>query len=125
MVAYNFRKEFADDVESGIKTSTIRKRARCKPGDKLQLYTGQRTKGCRLLCTANCILVQDVRIEGSNMEVNGRPVAAGDATRNEIEDRDNDIAKRDGFTGFIEMAEWFDRMYGLPFEGARIVWTLE
>ena len=44
MVAFNFSPEFADAVASGAKRQTIRKTARAKKGDMLQLYTGQRTK---------------------------------------------------------------------------------
>lgn len=52
MVALNFIKQFADDVESGKKTQTIRKhgkRAAPAVGTIIKLYTGMRTKQCRLL----------------------------------------------------------------------------
>lgn len=52
MPAYNFQKQFAPLVESGQKRQTIRaigKRRHARPGESLQLYTGQRTKACRKL----------------------------------------------------------------------------
>jgi hypothetical protein len=35
---------------------------------------------------------------------------------------EEEIAKRDGFSSTVEMAEWFDRTHGLPFEGLVIRW---
>lgn len=67
MVAYNFQAQFADDVEHGFKTQTIRRDARCKSGDKLQLYTGQRTKNCRKLCDAICKRVTPIKICDTEM----------------------------------------------------------
>jgi hypothetical protein len=52
MPAYNFQKQFAPLVQSGEKRQTIRtlgKRSHAQPGNKLQLYTGMRTKQCRKL----------------------------------------------------------------------------
>ena len=55
MVAYNFQARFAPLVETGAKSMTIReigRRRHARPGERLQLYTGQRTKGCRKLLDA-------------------------------------------------------------------------
>jgi hypothetical protein len=52
MVLYGVKKQFAASVESGAKTHTIRdsrKNGHAKPGDKVHLYTGLRTKACRKL----------------------------------------------------------------------------
>ena len=65
MVAYNFQPRFAPLVESGTKTQTIRavgKRRHASPGDALQLYTGMRTKQCRLLLNATCLSTQKIEI---------------------------------------------------------------
>lgn len=65
MVAYNFQAQFADDVEAGKKTQTIRKAGKRNPpkvGDELQLYTGMRTKTCRLLRRAKCISSKRIRL---------------------------------------------------------------
>lgn len=125
MVAYNFQPKFADDVEYGIKTQTIRRSARCKKGDAIQLYTMQRTKECRKLGDAICTRVTPIKICDTEMFLDGRRVFAGDALRDEFEDRDNDFAKKDGFSGYMEMADWFREKYGsLPFEGFVIEWRL-
>lgn len=73
MVAYNFQKQFAGDVESGKKRCTIRragKRLPPKDGDTLQLYTGMRTKYCRLLCKGKCTDVNPVLFTRKN----GKPI---------------------------------------------------
>ena len=62
MVAFNFQSRFADAVESGEKRQTIRLKARCKPGDTLQLYVGQRSKRCRLLGLGCCTDVRSCAI---------------------------------------------------------------
>jgi hypothetical protein len=49
MVALNFQPRFADLVEVRTKRQTIRRSDRVKVGDRLQLYTGQRTAACRKL----------------------------------------------------------------------------
>lgn len=124
MVALNFQKQFAEDVELGDKRQTMRLTARCKRGDHLQLYTGQRTKACRKLGDAICTRVRPVSIYQTYMELDGKQLIAGDAVRGEDEDRDNDFAKKDGFSGFTEMAEWFEKQYKkLPFHGFVIQWA--
>jgi hypothetical protein len=124
MVALNFQPRFADAIECGEKRQTIRRNARCKPGDAIQLYTGQRTKECRKLGEAVCTRVRRVRICATEMQLDGKHVYAGNASRDDFDDCDNDFAKRDGFPGFMEMAEWFNDRYGsLPFEGFVIEWS--
>lgn len=64
MVAFNFKEEFVDKIISGEKCSTIRSTMRCKIGDNMQLYTGQRTKKCKLIKEATCVGLADIRIGG-------------------------------------------------------------
>ena len=125
MVAINFQPRFADDVAFGVKRQTIRRKARCQPGDLLQLYTGQRTASCRKLADAMCTRVRPIRICFEEMFIDGERLLAGNAERGEWADRDNDFAKRDGFSGFMEMVDWFQEKYGaLPFDGFLIEWRL-
>ena len=125
MVAYNFQPEFASDVEYGIKTQTIRQKARCKAGDHLQLYTGQRTKDCRKLADAICTRVLPIKICDIEMFLDGRRLYAGYALRDEFDDRDCDFARKDGFDDYIAMVDWFREKYGpLPFEGFVIYWRI-
>lgn len=123
MVAINFKKQFADDVEDGHKKQTIRQKARCKRGDQLQLYTGMRTKSCRKLRDTVCTAVIPVKICDTEMFLDGKRLLAGNAARDEYEDHDNDFARADGFSGFTEMADFFRAEYGeLPFDGFVIRW---
>lgn len=112
MVAINFKNEFAEDVESGKKRQTIRKKARCKPGDALQLYTGMRTKKCRKLADAICTSVAPVTIDHCSIYSGQMKLL-----------NEDQIARDDGFEDFTAMAEWFEKQYGvLPFEGELIKW---
>ena len=61
MVAINFT-VFQDKIIAGDKRQTIRRAARCNPGDRVQLYTGMRTKQCRKLGEAVCRHVERVII---------------------------------------------------------------
>lgn len=107
MVAYNFQERFADDVAHGIKKQTIRAKARCKPGDKLQLYTGQRTKNCRKLGEGVCTSVTPIKITALGITLDGKPLYAGWARKDDFEsDYDCDFAKADGFDDFQDMAEY-------------------
>lgn len=124
MVALNFQPQFADDVEYGHKCQTIRRTIRCKPGDTLQFFTGQRTAICRRLGQGVCTRVTPVRLCATEMFLDDKRVFPGDAYRDSFEDFDNDFARRDGFQNYMEMADWFRDRYGaLPFEGYVIQWT--
>ncbi len=127
MPALNFMKQFAEDVEWGIKRQTVRAlrkdgRAHCKVGDRLRLYTGMRTKGCRLLGEATVLSVEPVLIEGTCMSVNGTPLFSSILSRDQPGQTDNEFAEADGFGGFMEMADWFQQIHGLPFSGVVIRW---
>ena len=126
MPAFNFSAQFADAVDYGDKRQTIRAprkdgRAHAKVGDTLALYTGMRTKSCRLLLRARCTRIDQVRIEATCMYLNGQVLFSA------ILDRDgpltdNEFARADGFEGFTDMANWFRETHGLPFTGILICW---
>ena len=67
---------------------------------------------------------QPILVRGSTgMELDGKPLLAGNAYRGEYEDHDNDFAQKDGFRCFMEMADWFAATHGpLPFKGYVIEW---
>lgn len=72
MVAYNFQARFAGAVESGEKRQTIRKAGKRRPpreGEQLQLYTGMRTKSCRLLKLGVCTKVTPIKIRPGHHQV--------------------------------------------------------
>ena len=127
MPALNFKEQFARDVELGAKLQTVRAprkdgRPHCKVGDTLKLYTGMRTKNCRLLAEARVLRVGKVRIEPTHMFLDGRRLPSALLSRDQIEPTDNEFAEDDGFEDFMEMAAWFDRVHGLPFDGVVIYW---
>lgn len=105
MVAFNFAKQFADPVERREKRQTIRRTKRAKVGDRIQLYTGQRTPDCRKLSSIDpvCTCVDYVAIRPDYLTV-------GDATKHP---RDMDeFAKLDGFESYADMVRWFQDRYG-------------
>lgn len=115
MVAYNFQQRFAAAVERGEKTQTIRakgKRRHARPGDKLQLYTGMRTKACRKLRDAVCHDACSILIDRDRV-VTFQP--------QEFLDRDQ-VARLDGFASWGDMRDWFEAVHGLPFSGVMIRW---
>lgn len=114
MVAINFSEQFATRVERGEKRQTIRRGLRCKAGDALQLYTGQRTKKCRKLLDAVC---RDVTYVG----LTARGVTLGDKTR--FPSDIDDFARLDGFDDYAAMWKWFSERYETnSFTGHIIRW---
>lgn len=118
---------FADDVQYGHKIQTIRAprkdgRQHCKKGDTLKLYTGMRSKSCRLLKTTTVKSVKSIRIEGTEMFIDGNRLPSMIHDR-DCEETDNEFAQADGFEdGFMQMADWFSDVHALPFEGVVIYW---
>ena len=104
--AFDFNPEFASAVESGTKLQTIRRTKRAKPGDRLQLYTGLRTRDCRKLGEGVCTLVDHVGIRPDGI------------TFGNVDKHPRDIdefARADGFTDFDAMVAWFANKYGSPY----------
>jgi AraC-like DNA-binding protein len=117
MTAYNFKAQFADDVESGRKKMTIRARRKDghipRSGGNLQLYYGMRTKQCRKLRDAICEFTQEVRMTDAGMKVNGVALHPN---------RILQIAKADGFDSIESFREFFRKEHGFPFLGDLITW---
>jgi hypothetical protein len=110
-----FQDRFAGKVRDGSKTQTIRKAARCKPGDVLSLrrWTGKPYRSRQeTLLEAVCTRVDGIRIDNDGVSVPGWTVGCAD-----------EVARRDGFADFGEMLLWFGVHHGLPFEGHRIQWA--
>lgn len=114
MVAYNFQAQFAPAVESGQKRRTIRaegKRKHAQAGDALQLYTGMRQPGCRLLARSVCTVSTYCAIREDGVTLGNHP-------REDVDD----FARADGFRDFEHMKAWFREAHGLPFIGRLIEW---
>lgn len=116
MPAFNFQPTFADLVESGQKTQTIRKTLCGKVGDPVYLYTGQRTKQCRKLG-------EGVVVDVAPVEIVSRPVIRVLMSSLDVLYMDS-FARNDGFANAGEMFNWFSKQYGLPFEGWLYRWRL-
>lgn len=114
MVAFNFTVN-VERVEDGSKLSTIRKEQRAKVGDKLQLYTGQRTKACRKLRDAVCVGTAKIEITEEMpwflSFVNG-----------DVNPSRKPLHEQEGFANAAEFVDFFRQTYGLPFVGWLHCW---
>lgn len=128
MPAYNFLARFARAVETGQKTQTIRpdgKRRHVAVGEKIQLYTGMRSKACRKLidpdpvCTdVLCLEIERLGRRRVRLRFTGQ--GALDMRAKGIDSMS--IAQSDGFKDPLELVEWIEQAYGLPFSGVLIKW---
>lgn len=125
MVAYSFHPQFISPILSGIKAGTVRatgKRRHAQSGETLQLYTGMRTRQCRLIAEAQCQAAVPIRLTFS---VDGRHdvVKAGRAL---FHGYSLDVfAVGDGFTSWPALrAFWREHHPGIDrFEGIWIRWA--
>lgn len=112
MATYNFSARFAQLVETGRKRQTIRAEridGRVpKAGDAVALYTGQRTKGCRLLKRSRITSVERITIDGNEVRIDGRYLYGLER---------HNLAVADGFTGWPDMRDWFMQNHGPDFWG--------
>lgn len=123
-VAYSFKAHFEAPIRAGTKAQTIRAdRARhARAGEELQLYTGMRTKHCRLIGRATCMSVSPVQLDF------GREVIIAGA-RPMIHDfvKLDEFARMDGFPDFLAMREFWRKEHGMllslrPWSGILIEW---
>lgn len=131
MVAINFKPEFVCAIDGGEKRRTIRKVRKSgnpEPGKPLQLFTGLRTKACEKIRDVTCTRVRPVLINHMGVVLDGRHLWAGDAPAYQGGPQpdyyDGDFARADGFDCFGDMVDFFEKQYGLPFEGQLIEWSL-
>jgi hypothetical protein len=124
MPALNFKRQFEPHIRSKRKQHTIRaKRKRpIKPGDRLYLYSGMRTKSCRKIVNAVCVCskVEEIRIwevRGETPEDNFRVAIDGVGLE---KDECQALARADGFNNFADMMKFWDGR--LPFHGDVIHW---
>lgn len=125
MVAYSFQPQFVDPIRSGRKQQTVRaigKRRPIRPGEALQIYTGMRTRSCRLVARAVCSNVQPIRIEFSTMYP-GDVVKIGNGPRIWAGDLDP-FAQSDGFDDWQAMRGFWSKHHPhlLLFVGVIIYW---
>lgn len=120
MPALNFKAQFAKAVEAGEKCQTVRKhrrdgRAHANVGQRISLYTGQRTAHCRKLGEGIVKRITPVSISDVGVCIGSDlpPCDQRDA-----------FARADGFRNEWEMIQWFKDVHGLPFYGVLIEWEL-
>lgn len=72
MVAYSFRPRFVGPILAGSKRQTIRagRRRHAAPGEEVQLYTGMRTRHCKLIGRAKCIATYRIVIDLVRQSIN-------------------------------------------------------
>lgn len=121
MVAYSFKARFASRILDGSKRQTIRndRKRHARPGEVLQLYTGMRTRQCRLLGRAVCVAVAPIRLDFINdqVEIDGdHPIIAR---------RLLDVfARQDGFDDWADLCRFWTDTHETPesFSGVLIIW---
>lgn len=122
MVAYNFMSQFAPKIEDGSKLHTVRangKRRHARAGEALQLYTGMRQPGCRLLKEVPCIGSWPCHLPVS--EANGPLMWSINHQVLSVFHMEQ-FAKNDGFPDLYAMAEWILNTHGTDFDGTVIAW---
>lgn len=124
MVAYSFRSRFVARIEDGSKRQTMRnERARhARVGEKVQLYTGMRTKSCRLIGIATCPAVLPVRMDFHALTVAFGPGLADTiASPAELEW----FARRDGFDSWADLRTFWNGEHAtvIHWSGVMIEWT--
>jgi len=119
MVAYSFQGQFVEAIEAGTKRQTIRARRKksrhAEAGERIQVYTGMRTKACRKIIDDPLVIVSEpVQINARGIKQSGKPVVDVEA-----------FARADGFADFAAMRAFFVKAHGpLPFKGVLIRWKL-
>lgn len=104
MVAYSFKPQFVEPILTGRKNGTIRAvglRRHARANDALQLYTGMRTKACRLILITRCEMSLSIL-----MRWQAKPEIFVDGMKLETRFFDA-FAQSDGFANFDAMASFW------------------
>jgi hypothetical protein len=123
MVAYAFKKQFAEPILDGRKGGTIRadRRRHARPGEELQLYTAMRTKQCRLIARKTCVAADPITLNFVSFGM-GYIICGGRCLRRQTEL--DAFASFDGFQSFTEMAKFWAETHGADdFHGWHIRWA--
>lgn len=104
------------------KRQTIRahRRRHARPGEELQLYCGQRTKGCFLIGKARCVGAESIRLlfgRRTDVIINRVPINPTDANLDKF-------ARADGFADWNALREFWSEEHGAieRFDGVIIYW---
>jgi hypothetical protein len=120
MVAYSFKAQFVEPIIVGTKRQTIRadRKRHARSGEALQLYTGMRTRSCRLIGRALCLGVSPILLRLSpvgGVRINDVPwIGSLD-----------EFAQSDGFSKWDDLLYFWELNHGdcSTFSGVLIRWT--
>lgn len=122
MVAYSFKRQFVVPILSGTKRQTIRadRKRHAREGEELQLYTGMRTKQCRLVGRGVCNGVTPIRLDLRN----GRVESLASGLSLTMLDELDAFAQRDGFLTWRDLLAFWKQEHGTieAFSGVLITW---
>jgi hypothetical protein len=120
VVVYNFKRQFIEPIRAGTKQQTIRadRKRHTREGETLQLYTGMRTKQCRLIGLARCRYIVPITLDS------GPPCVSYGSMQFSRPGRLRFFARCDGFESWDEMRQfWRDNHPGITvFTGMLIYW---
>lgn len=132
MAAFNFQQRFKPMILSGRKHHTIRAERkdgrRPKPGERLHLFCGMRTKAIERLADPTCTKVADIRLDLSRdllyIEGHGHVFKLDIWIEETLLDLDEaeSLAFHDGFDSLAEMTGFWD-MKLFPFNGFITFWN--
>jgi hypothetical protein len=110
MVAYSFRPRFVAPILAGTKRQTIRadRKRHARPGEEMQLYTGMRTKHCKLIARMTCDRVEPITL---NFCHHGSIAVLKEGRLHPVLHLDA-FARSDGFGGWDEMREFWREAHG-------------
>ena len=111
---------FVDAIKDGVKTTTIRKNARCLVGDEISIrvWAGKpyRSKH-REIYKTRCADIKPVLVQETSLFIGTKTFKTPAALAV--------IARKEGFSDWNEMVSFFKDIHGLPFAGAMISWNEE
>lgn len=139
MVAYSFKRMFADPIVADEKLHTVRAyrenphasrrdtRGHARPGEELQLYVGMRTSSCKLIGRRTCKLVEGISFSWQKSIV---LIGGLDVPKKKWRQLDNyggaeldQFARADGFKDWKALWDFWHKNHGdADFEGAMIHW---
>ena len=112
MTNFKFKKTFRRNILKGVKTQTIRRDVRCKPGDKITLELDDNRRDFEGVCES----VYPVMFQKDEV---WSLVIGKDTVVTLIQNRDElkRFAYAEGFDSWPQCRDFFKKQYGLPFSG--------
>ena len=129
MVAYNFKPQFAPLILAGTKRQTIRaprygRSRHAREGERLQLYTGQRTPACKLIAERTCIGTSDITLVFDDDHESEGIISPGFGIAQWGYASLDEFARGDGFANWAGLKAFWRKEHGSieMFEGTIIFW---